>query len=544
MNRLPSEVKHMVVQNIPDRDSKQALACVSREWQVVVERFTFEDLQVFSNQEYDEQSEAENPSVDEPINSWEMFKQCFSGGNEYRRVYLRHLVYRIVLAPYASSENDKEPESRLVRRRNDVRATHAVHKLLRFLSEWSPNLKSRLTLKMFAESPSDRQHWGPDNNNTPERTHDVTTPRPRRGLWYPDEYVYPGHRRWINSQLSILDHIPADSDPSDSDLNADGRPLSSVPLISTLHIGPYNGPKGRRFDPSRQVWLTSLMPELETTEWSGDHYGNPGICSHIHDDITKAIEKYSLPPTLKHLEFHFDHDRLPDPRVLVIPREFVPPSEAIQESQVIDDGGLPAALPDKAEEEPFWKELERLDVYFETTSPTGMRYFQFNTVPRSVAPIYYRGPLNNRPIYAAQSREDFLAVAAEEAILIQPRWSQMSFWGSRLPDDVVVVPFLQAFVQAITRMPKIRSACLHTLIPGPQRPPHRVLWGVTTGSWRPTPELRAMCLAASWLRFGMDAELVFLPENRRPKSAAKIGGPFWLKTPGSDPISQCGDRRC
>ncbi|KAK3382122.1 hypothetical protein B0T24DRAFT_586915 [Lasiosphaeria ovina] len=629
MNRLPNEVKHMVVQNIHDRDSKEALTCVSREWQVVVECFTFESLQVFSNEEYDEQSKAENSSIDEPINSWEMFKQCFSGENENRRVYLRHLVYRIVLPPYASSENDKEPESRLVRRRNDVRATRAVHKLLRFLSEWSPDLKSRLTLRMFAESPSDCRHLGPHNNNTRERTHNEATPRQRRGPWYPDEYIYPGHMRWINSQLSILDHIPADSDPSDSDLHADHRPLSPVPFINTLYIGPYNDPKGRRFDASRQVWLTSLMPKLETTEWSGDHYGNPGICSHIHDDITKAIENYSMPPTLKHLEFHFDQDRLPDPRILVIPREFVPPSEvssplcraiskvgrasnlrefryfgladrsiflpAVQESQVVDDEGLPAALSNEAEEEPFWKELERLDVYFETISPTGMRYFQFNTVPRPVAPIYYHGPLNNRPIYAAQSRDDFLAVAAEvattartlprdwtplartpgprelrhsvgrpiphdyqEAILLQPKWSQMSFWGSRLPDDAVVVPFLQAFVQAITRMPKIRSACLHTLIPGPMGPPHKALWGVaftvpgspcdlnrllaedsqaeedarilakprftfSTGSWRPTPELRAMCLAASWLRFGMDAELVFLPENRRPKSADLSG---------------------
>ncbi|KAI0813761.1 hypothetical protein GGR55DRAFT_544680 [Xylaria sp. FL0064] len=190
--------------------------------------------------------------------------------------------------------------------------------------------------------------------------------------------------------------------------------------------------------------------------------------------------------------------------------------------------------PSHALREPYWQNLERLEVTFSARRPSGASYFRHNEqVP---APL----ETEMAPGYGDSEEDD--AVAAEDFDPSEHR--DIRFALPMTPDDDSLEPLIEAFGRACSQMPRLRSACLSTVLSASEaevksgrcmREQHQFVWGVwyfspyvrpTDGydhsdpaifediyrrrlfwsvrDWRPNPALRSLLQTLGRERWGLD----------------------------------------
>ncbi|RSL47543.1 hypothetical protein CEP53_009883 [Fusarium sp. AF-6] len=445
---------------------RHTLATISRPWQEAIERQTFRQLRLRST-------------------DLDGFEKIVRGS---RRRYLGTIFYTIVLPEYdadARCRFEREPD----RRANDKAFTKALSNLFGILKAWGDEIVGKehpycIQLEIEAiYSPSDDQ-----NLNTGLRV-------PGRVIRL--EPVEPGNeddaahrdlqdRRFQYSYLTLL------------------RP-EELPVVTSLVAFTTRTTK-RPLAPKTAIDIAAKLPNLRKGSWfmSDTERRYPVLRRSQRHELANSIQK-ALPGSagLRTLEVcmrqellwnHAWHpadltcaDTASDPLCGAI-RETTGGLKALTNLTVTGclDQSLFWPSPAAPLPEPFWQNLECLDVQLDMTTPSGGWYFKARTPAEHIdAPVTVGSDALPPPGYGYSEEEDIIAAFQYSDSENQRRSGDSMCLFRWVPDETTIVPLIEAFGRACAQMPALRIASLTTTIQVPlqvhqwRSVPVRSPWGVS-----------------------------------------------------------------
>ncbi|KAF7548925.1 hypothetical protein G7Z17_g6734 [Cylindrodendrum hubeiense] len=395
------------------------LATLSRRLQASVERLTFKYIKINS----DELAE---------------FDQLLTPA---RRSLLAGLTFTVNLPSYDAAASLRA-ESPAERAANDDAYSQAIHRLFKTLKAWeledSKTIACRMALAINnPESPSDRPWpsqtapWG-------------LTPGTE------DECIHEG--RYLHSYIDLLN-------------------LEDLPVLDRVkHLTMLNQEDKygyRQLFPRVSILLAAKMPNLESVRINMDDSERrfPDMRKRNRDDAAHAIRTLSL-PELKRADLHFFLRRYRDesisPPILHNPGIPDPLSSAIcelsQNLVKLDITGvfdMSLLRPLQGLSETSWPRLRFFDVDFHATTPSGDWYFtsRFPQSPGSSTSETLPDPQYN---HSNLHEEQFSFQREAEYASQSPTDSFRA-----IPKNDTLVPFIEAYADALSAMPKLVSALFH-----------------------------------------------------------------------------------
>ncbi|KAK5989694.1 hypothetical protein PT974_07950 [Cladobotryum mycophilum] len=438
MNRLPREICDEIGSLCSENDTRRSsLAAVSRPWQMIIERQTFQSLCL------------KNTDLDS-------FERIF-GAFLHRRCFLENIILEIVLPEYSDEARgrfEREPD----RQANNEVFSAAIHGLFRILNAWGECNEGTISLTIGnIASPMDGDRW--EKQGIIEAADDVQAEEvANRDL---------RHRRFQYSYLCLLqpDRLP------------------KVPVIAYFGTGYMI----RRLAYRTTLDIAAKLPNLLGTQWhmTDTEQRYPALRRENHRDLIEAIQVL-LPKASNLQELHilmddgrmdWNPDWLPaDLRFLSTTvdslgsaiRKATAHLKNLNSLSLIGtfDSSLLWPGPVRSPAPPFWQNLE---------SP-----FPPSTPSMTEMPPGY-GYSEEQDITAA------LRFSDEENRLHS---GQKMFYNNvedddvAVPDETSIVPLMKAFGRACTQIPTLKVACLETEIPQPRNDLRRLVlhgasWGVS-----------------------------------------------------------------
>ncbi|RSL44349.1 hypothetical protein CEP54_014720 [Fusarium duplospermum] len=387
-------------------------ATVSRRLQTAVERWTFRDIRINSDE-------------------LEKFIQLLTPA---RRTFLAGLEFIPILPPYKDTVNARA-ESPAERAANDESYTQAVQSLLEALKTWeeedpqSVNYRLKLSINL-PKSPSDRAWQGIF---------------PQWNAILPKGYcIYEG--RFLHSYIDLLR-------------------LEQLPEVNRVkHLVMKRPDKKRLYRnlcPKVPFMLASKMPNLESVNFSMDDSEERFHDLRVHNrqEAADSLRRLSL-PHLKSASLDFWHRRYRHEEVVPPRLHRVgmpdPLSTAICDfSMNLVDLKL-AGIFDASLLRPLgsvvWPELRTLRINLEPVTPSGEWYF-LESFPSPDSPLGRpSSDFTHENLY-----EESFNFRREAAYASQPMVT--TFFRGRV-DEKALGPFIEAYADALSGMPKLRKAKL------------------------------------------------------------------------------------
>ncbi|KAM5349617.1 hypothetical protein ACJ41O_006122 [Fusarium nematophilum] len=399
------------------------LATLSHRLQAAVERLTFRHIKVTS----EELAE---------------FGRLFTPA---RRGLLSNLIFTVILPPYddAATLRAESPEERAA---NDRAYTKAIQSLFQFLGSWEKDdlriVGSLLILSInHPESPSDFPWpsrvapWGRGHVNEHEQT-----------------CIHEG--RYLHSYINLL------------------HP-ESLPVLHRVRklemVQPEDRYGHRNVYPKVPIVLASKMANLEAIKIcvDDDEKRFPHLRRRNRDEAAHAIRELSL-PELKSVDMTFFSRRYRNERVslpmLHEPGAPDPISSAIcdlslnlVDLEVTGVFDLSVLQPLQGLSETTWPRLKFLDVNIHASTPSGGWYF---THRHATSISTYTTLLPMMPYHESNLHQE------------QFSFDNEAEYASMIPNDVfrgkasdeALVPFIEAFADALSVMPKLTSAAFNCLL--------------------------------------------------------------------------------
>jgi hypothetical protein len=464
------------------------LATISRSWQAAIERRTFADISINSEELY-------------------QFASICTGT---RRRCLRTLTYKPVLPTYDDAacgrfERDWE------RRANDEAFTTAIKGLLNIVKAWEDDGHVATFSLVLADLYSPMEQ---------SEVRDLATRRLEAALGKRHDIF---GARFQHSRVRLL--AP-----------------ETLPEVRSIHSFTRGAPTNRFLDLPTCVSIASRLPNAKSLDWGlydGDRVYNTRRRAS-RDAFAEALSTMNI-PQLRDLNLQFFHEtplnqrfRLVD---LVAPAPVDPLSSSLclfsrnltsfRVAGVIDESLL---TPRHFFGGPFWPALQHLSIEFDKVTPSGRWYFR---EPRDVPSRDDESPIStdpsltsdtplNGPLSYTGEGPDF--VNEEEERIMLGYWPYDVF--RTRPDDNILRPLLMAFAtSAAYQMPRLLSAEISTWVNSVRGDyPWRISWlapgqpsphdsGVKlamenrrlyfeTKRWRPEYELHGILLDIGRERFG------------------------------------------
>lgn len=295
-----------------------------------------------------------------------------------------------------------------------------------------------------------------------------------------DPTIYCRHRAYVSSRVHLLNpgSLPA--------LNSirrlrfkSGAMFSPFDQDSTITL--------RKIDLKVLLDLAYKLPNLEqlACEIGGDEWPMPlshEVTSHLwhtyqgprrdsRNNFAHSMDPASLPPRLREIEGNFIHPSshldyidqriaMPD---LTAPSLYDPFSTSLRISSYQLRRMYLFAVVDKTlfwpvdgSEQPTWPSLEALNVCFHMVSPSGTWYFKGLREPQEGQLKGYKLDESAYPPLETTTEDKYWCDRVDEVNIDESSDAQFRI----VPDDEAISPFLEAFVKAAARMPKLKHAAL------------------------------------------------------------------------------------
>ncbi|KAM5346919.1 hypothetical protein ACJ41O_009924 [Fusarium nematophilum] len=446
---------------------RHTLATVSRPWQEAIERQTFRRLRLRST-------------------DLDGFEKIVQGS---RRRYLGTIFYTVVLPEYCADvrgQFERGPD----RRANDEAFTKALDGLFQILKSWDDEIAGRehpycIELEIEAIcSPSD--------DKSPLAGLRVPGYVPRLEAVEPGDHEEARHRdlqdrRFQYSYLRLL------------------RP-AELPRVASIVSLTTRATK-RILAPRTAVDIAAKLPNLRRGSWfmNDTERRYPALRRSQRDGLANAVRE-ALPGSsaLQSLDIRMGQELLWNhawhPGDLTSENKAGDPlCTAIREAtggfksltSLAISGCLGRSLfwpgPSAPLPQPFWQNLERLDLQFDMTTPSGGWYFKARTPAEHIdAPPASTDATALLPPGYGYSEEEDVVAALQYSDSENERRSGASMCLFRwVPDETTIVPLVEAFGRACAQMPALRIASLTTTILVPLEVHHyrsvpvRSPWGVS-----------------------------------------------------------------
>ncbi|KAI0433144.1 hypothetical protein F5Y09DRAFT_98255 [Xylaria sp. FL1042] len=421
MNRLPQELYDEIGELLQGPGfNRPLLATISCQWKAAIERQTFREIRVRSD-------------------DLDRFRDIVHNG---RRRYVTKLEYAVILPPYDDDKRGRF-EREDDRRANDEAFTTAIHGLFSLLKSWDISRDGciKLSLKQIY-SPSDRPSLRPGPIDRERRGDNNTVVD--LGSW---RFYYSFLRLLRASELPIVPVVRSFATHVIArnmgyrvpiDIAAKFPNLRRAKVRLAEWESRYLGLRREQRHDLAQA-LTELIPESSALEylslylgsvwfWCPDFsLGNLNLDHSTTDELGSAIRTATgNMTTLKELWFI---------------------------------GPIDATLlwpgPARALREPYWQNIKCLGVIFSARRPTGGCYF------RHTEPIMAPPETEVPPGYGPNEVDDAMAAKSFDP---NEHVDLRGSFGAE-PDDASLVPLMKAFGRACSQMPRLRGACLSTAIP-------------------------------------------------------------------------------
>ncbi|KAH7158098.1 hypothetical protein B0J13DRAFT_581985 [Dactylonectria estremocensis] len=490
MDRLPQEIYNEIGACFADAEEnpryvlsspRPALATISRPWQQAIEKQTFRRLRLRST-------------------DLDRFEKTVTGS---RRRFLSGIRFVIILPGYPAEARGRF-ERKEERDANDKAFTDAVNGLFRILKSWDEGkdgLDSGYSIQLDIEavySPTDDFHNGHNGcRGTPRRIERIDVAE----LENDDEI----RRRDLQDRRFQYSYI---------------RLLGPAELPVVRAISGFNTTViKRRLAHRTAVDIAAKLPNLRSGNWfmddseqrypamrrSGRHQ-----LAEVVRDVLPAAEALQTLHVCMSQDLLWNHAWLPAD-LTVVGKEasgqetsgqgsFDPLGCAIREATAdlgslknltvtgcLDESLLwpsPSSGPRLAE--PFWQRLQRLDVQFNMTTPSGGWYFCARRPGDNIEPPLAARSTSLLPPGHGYSEDEDTVAALRYSDSENQRLSGASMCLFRwVPDEESLVPLVEAFGRACSQMPSLKVASLMTMIHvslevgAGRQVPTRSPWGVS-----------------------------------------------------------------
>ncbi|KAF4471848.1 hypothetical protein FALBO_1236 [Fusarium albosuccineum] len=526
---------------------RHTLATISRPWQEAIERQTFRQLRLRST-------------------NLGSFEQIVRGS---RRRYLGTILYTIVLPEYDIDVRSRF-ESELDRWVNDEAFTKAFSDLFQILKAWDEEIAGKehpYSIELEIEniySPSD------DKNLRAE----ALVPRlsPRLEAAEPDgeersHYHDLQDRHFQYSYLHLL------------------RP-AELPMVTSLVSLTTRATK-RLLSPRAAVDITAKLPNVRKGNClvSDTERRYPALRRCLRHDFAQVIRDVLPNATALqaleiclHQELLWNHAWNPADLTSTSTGSD-PVGSAMREAtcglKYLTDLAISGCLdhsllwpgPGSPLPQPFWQNMERLDIQFDMTTPSGSWYFRARTpaehidVPASIGPDTLLPPG-----YGHSEEEDAMAALQYSESENQRRSGGSMCLFRWVPDEGTIVPLIEAFGRACAQIPSLRISSLTTTIQVPlqihqlRSVPVRSPWGVSYAApgaefsrkwqldpafrenvqqrrimwdvkdWLPSNHLRGIIGSIGQCRYGdelVEKHVDFWAAVMRPRELARFRCSYW-----------------
>ncbi|KAH6973569.1 hypothetical protein BKA56DRAFT_634630 [Ilyonectria sp. MPI-CAGE-AT-0026] len=481
MDRLPQEIYNEIGTCFADEEEnpryvlsspltveRPALATISRPWQQAIEKQTFRKLRLRST-------------------DLDRFEKTVTGS---RRRFLSGIRFVIVLPGYPAEARGRF-ERETDRQANDKAFTDAVNGLFRILGSWDEGrdgLETGYSIQLDIEavySPTDDFHNG--SRGAPRRIErlDVAELENEEEVRRRDLQ----DRRFQYSYIQLLH--PAE-----------------LPVVRA--IAGFNTTVMKRTLAHRTaVDIAAKLPNLRSGNWLMDDTEQryPAMrrsCRHqlaevVRDVLPAAASLQTLHVCMSQ-DLLWNHAWIPADLTTVGKEASDPLGHAIREATAdlgslksltvtgcLDESLLwPSPSSGPCLIEPFWQRLQRLDVQFNMTTPSGGWYFRARRPGDNIdPPLAARSTILMPPGHGYSEEED-IAAALRYSDSENQRLSGASMCLFRwVPDEESLVPLIEAFGRVCSQMPSLKVASLMTMIHvslevGANRQvPTRSPWGVS-----------------------------------------------------------------
>ncbi|KAH6888064.1 hypothetical protein B0T10DRAFT_66579 [Thelonectria olida] len=560
MDRLPQEIYNEIGAYFADSDEnpryvlssplaveRPVLATISRPWQRAFEKQTFRKLRLRST-------------------DLDKFEKVVTGN---RRRFLSSIRFVIIL-PAHPAESRGRFEREVDRKANDQAFTTAVKRLFAILKSWDdgrPNGDSRYSISLEIESVySPTDDFDNDCRGAPRRIERL-------------EAVEAGNdddarRRDLQDRRFQYSYIRL-QEPDE---------LSVVPAITGFETNVMKRTLAHR----TAVDIAAKLPNLRSGNWFMDdtELRYPALRRdgrHQLAEVARAVLPTAAALQTLHVcmsqDLLWNHAWVPADLTVAgetsdclgrAIREGTADLERLKSLTVTGclDESLMWPKPGPSLEVPFfWQRLERLDIQFTMTTPSGGWYFRARRPGDDVDPPIPARPLNLMPPGHGHSDEEDAAAALRYSDSENQRLSGASMCLFRwVPDDEKINPLIEAFARVCAQMPRLKVASLMTMIhvsleiglarQVPTRSPwgiwyaapdesfpqqfqldpayrddakkRRVLWDVK--DWRPNPELRSIMRSIGRERHGddlADKHVDFWAAVMKPRELARFRCSYW-----------------
>ena len=497
MEKVPQEIYDSMVQCLHHRIKKSGdqaehiekdinlplLATLSQKWRGAIERRCFQNLKLKSNE----------------LDEFESIMTCS------RRRYLRAVNYCIILPEYPTSSRQlfERHEDHQV---NDEIFSAAIHRLFQIFKSWEdqsderPAYSVRLTIRVLY-SPTDYRFRSRSYTPTEE---ELQTQFGEFGMRYRYSYIH----------LLKPEELPI------------------VKGIEGFDLHWHNWHR-RKLAPQTLFEIAAKLPNL--SDMRGDLADTesryPALRQRYRQGLVQAIEKLSLPPSIKRLSLELKRfgplDQTWQPtNVSKLNAGRDPLSTAVWRSTCHlarltcfrftgvadrsllcpDTDGTAAILDLKSfiPKKPYWQHLKILSINFNMTTPSGQWYFRasHNGTRIGLNPSETRAAeseLAMPPGYGSSEQDDINNSLEYRYI------DELDYSGNDIarafrlvPDEPVLIPLIEAFARACLQIPHLEVATLETWLREPidfegETNTYASLWGIyyaapgSHSGWRPVP---------------------------------------------------------
>lgn len=455
---------------------KPRLATVSRRWQTTIEKQTFREIKVRSDD----------------LATFEAIV------NPNRHALVHCLKYTIVLSPYSRVARGRF-ECAQDRLTNNRVFTTALRDLFQILSSWcgsGADHGSAHTVEFVLQdiySPSDDGYRS--FGNVSDISQGLYGSRPLIRRAQPDDADEVLKRdllrcRFKYSYLSLV--APANLPP--------------VPIITRFEERRML----RKISPEAFIRISACFPNMLDAcsfLWD-DERQYPALSSLNRAAMAQALQEVKLPSSLRSLtlllrqDMIWNHSWTPaDLRpagqdldlLCAALRNATVECESLEQLRLngtIDESFFwPNITPINVQ--PFWQNLRHLHIDFHMTTPTGEWYFRFpDHAPPIEQPLPVPSSTQMPPGYGWSEEEDFMAALRyDDRNVGALRGISMPLGRYRdiyryFVDDEKLSPLVEAFAKACTQMPSLAHACLTCQIIRPQKcpsgglDPQPTTWGI------------------------------------------------------------------
>ncbi|KAF7536174.1 hypothetical protein G7Z17_g13089 [Cylindrodendrum hubeiense] len=460
MDRLPQEIYNEIgtffadseenpryVLSSPLTVERPALATISRPWQQAIEKQTFRKLRLRST-------------------DLDRFEKTVTGS---RRRFLSGIRFVIILPGYPAEARGRF-EREADREANDKAFTDAVNGLFRILRSWDEGrdgLDTRYSIHLDIEavySPTDDFHNG--SRGAPRRIERLDVAELEN-----DEEV---RRRDLQDRRFQYSYI---------------RLLRPAELPVVRAISGFNTTVMKRTLAHRTaVEIAAKLPNLRSGNWFMDDTEQryPAMrrsCRHQLAEVVREVLPAAAVLHTLHVcmsqDLLWNHAWLPADLTTVGREASDPLGHAIREATAdlgslksltvtgcLDESLLwPSPGLNPSLVEPFWQRLQRLDVQFNMTTPSGGWYFRARKPGDNIDPPLAARSINLMPPGHGHSEDDDIAAALRYSDSENQRLSGASMCLFRwVPDEESLVPLIEAFGRVCSQMPSLKVASLMTMI--------------------------------------------------------------------------------